>query len=280
MKERADRSVSRTLPSGMLSTLAGIALGSTLAAIAFVSTVHTALAQTGPYTPAAAASLRWRYIGPVGNRVSSVAGVVGDPNTYYAGAASGGLWKTTDGGVHWDPIFETQAVHSVGALAVARSNPAIVWAGTGEPWIRSHISIGDGVYKSTDAGRTWTNMGLPESGRIGRIVIHPTNPEIVYVAVQGHSYGPQQERGVYRTTDGGRSWRKVLFVDENTGAIDVVMDPQNPNKLFAGMWTLELRTWGRQSGGKGGGTRSSTRRKPTKTCNGFGIGRPIVLNRH
>ncbi|MCX5756099.1 MAG: sialidase [Gemmatimonadetes bacterium] len=215
-------------------------------------------AQSSPYTPAAAAAMRWRYIGPVGNRVSSVAGVVGDPNTYYAGAASGGLWKTTDGGVHWDPIFDDQKVHSVGALAVARSNPNIVWAGTGEPWIRSHISVGDGVYKSTDAGRTWTNMGLPLSGRIGRVVIHPTNPDIVYVAVQGFSYGPQQERGVYRTTDGGRTWSKVLFVDVNTGAIDVVMDPQNPSKLFAAMWTLEIRTWGRQSGGAGSGIFQST----------------------
>lgn len=215
--------------------------------------VGTAAAQSSPYSPASAAALRWRYIGPVGNRVSSVVGIPGDVNTYYAGAASGGLWKTTDGGVHWNDVFGSQAVHSVGALAVARSAPNVVWAGTGEPWIRSHISVGDGVYKSTDAGETWTNMGLPQSGRIGRIVIHPTNPDIVLVAAQGFSYGPQQERGVYRTTDGGKTWQRVLFVDENTGAIDVQMDPQNPNKLFAAMWTLELRTWGRQSGGPGGG---------------------------
>lgn len=214
--------------------------------------------QPSPYTPAAAAALRWRYVGPVGNRVASVAGVVGDPNTYYAGAASGGLWKTTDGGVHWSPIFDDQAVHSVGALAVSRSNPDIVWAGTGEPWIRSHISIGDGVYKSTDAGTTWAKMGLPESGRIGRIVIHPTNPDIVFVAAQGHSYGPQQERGLYRTTDGGRTWQRVLFVDENTGAIDVAMDPRDPNRLFAATWSLELHTWNRKSGGPGSGIFRST----------------------
>ncbi len=226
-----------------------------LIALLALATARTVVAQ---YTPSAAAALRWRYIGPVGNRVSSVSGVVGDPNTYYAGAASGGLWKTTDGGVHWDPIFDTQAVHSVGALAVSTSNPNTVWAGTGEPWIRSHISVGDGVYKSTDAGRTWTNMGLPQSGRIGRIVIHPGNPDIIFVAAQGFSYGPQRERGLYRTTDGGRTWQQVLFVDENTGAIDVVMDPQNPNKLFAAMWTLELRTWGRQSGGPGSGIFTSS----------------------
>ena len=218
----------------------------------------TGFAQAAPYTPAAAAALRWRYIGPVGNRVASVAGVPGDINTYYAGAASGGIWKSTDAGVHWEPIFDTQQVHAVGALAVAPSAPNIVWAGTGEPWIRSHISVGDGMYKSTDAGRTWANMGLPQSGRIGRIVIHPTNPDIVFVAAQGFSYGPQQERGLYRTTDGGRSWQRVLFVDENTGAIDVVMDPQNPDKLFAAMWTLEMHTWNRQSGGPGSGIFVST----------------------
>ena len=234
--------------------LINAAVCSAATAVLTVMAATTVVAQAVPYSQAAAAAaLRWRYIGPVGNRVASVAGVPGDPNTYYAGAASGGLWKTTDGGVHWDPIFDNQKVHSVGALAVARTAPNIVWAGTGEPWIRSHISVGDGVYKSTDAGRSWTNMGLPESGRIGRIVIHPTNPDIVYVAAQGFSYGPQQERGLYRTTDGGQTWSKVLFVDEHTGAIDVVMDPQNPNKLFAAMWTLEIRTWGRQSGGPGGG---------------------------
>src|SRR5437870_7127509 len=143
-----------------------------------------------PQTSASSA-LRFRYIGPVGNRIASVAGVPGDANTYYAGAASGGIWKTVDAGIHWTPMFDDQPVSSVGALAVARSNPSIVWAGTGEPWIRSHISIGNGVYKSTDAGRTWTRMGLEASGRIGRIAIHPTNPDIVYMAAQGHSYGPQ-----------------------------------------------------------------------------------------
>jgi len=210
-------------------------------------------AQGSPYDPAAAAPLRWRYLGPVGNRVSSVVGVPGDFNTYYAGAASGGIWKSVDAGVHWEPIFDGQKVHSVGALAVAPSNANIVWAGTGEPWIRSHISIGDGVYKSTDAGRTWTNMGLPESGRIGRIVVNPTNPDIVFVAAQGHSYGPQQERGLYRTTDGGKTWTRVLFTNPNAGAIDVAMDPSNPNKLFAAMWQLEMHTYLRTSGGPGSG---------------------------
>jgi photosystem II stability/assembly factor-like uncharacterized protein len=199
------------------------------------------------------AQLRFRYIGPVGNRVSSVAGVPGDPNVYYAGAASGGIWKTTDAGIHWTPIFDDKDVSSIGALAVAPSNPNIVWAGTGEPFIRSHISIGNGVYKSTDAGRTWTRMGLEATGRIGRLAIDPKNPDIVFVAAQGHSYGPQQERGIYRTTDGGRTWTRVLFVDQNTGGIDVVMHPSNSQTLFAAMWQLEMHTWGRESGGPGSG---------------------------
>src|ERR1039458_1858172 len=155
------------------------------------------LAQSTPFAgmaPASASDLHYRYIGPVGNRVSSIAGVIGDPNIYYAGAASGGIWKTTDGGVHWSPIFDDQPVSSVGALAVATSNP-----------------------------------------------------NIVILPAQGHSYGPQQERGVYRTQDGGKTWSRVLFVDENTGAIDVVMHPGNPQILFAAMWQLELPTYGRES---------------------------------
>jgi photosystem II stability/assembly factor-like uncharacterized protein len=202
---------------------------------------------------ASASALRFRYIGPVGNRIASVAGVIGDANVYYAGAASGGVWKTVDAGIHWSPIFDNESISSVGALAVAPSNPNIVWAGTGEPWIRSHISIGNGLYKSTDAGRTWTHSGPDSASRTGRIVIDPANPDIVFVAAQGHSYGPEQERGVYRTTDGGQTWNKVLFVDANTGAIDVVMHPTDSKTLFAAMWQLELHTWGRESGGTGSG---------------------------
>jgi len=202
---------------------------------------------------ASASAMRFRYIGPVGNRIASVAGVIGDPNVYYAGAASGGIWKTVDAGIHWSPIFDNESISSVGSLAVAPSNPNVVWAGTGEPWIRSHISIGNGLYKSTDAGRTWTHSGPDSASRTGRIVIDPANPDIVFVAAQGHSYGPEQERGVYRTTDGGQTWNKVLFVDANTGAIDVAMHPTDSKTLFAAMWQLELHTWGRESGGTGSG---------------------------
>ena len=203
--------------------------------------------------PAQTSALRFRYIGPVGNRVASVTGVPGDFNTYYVGAASGGIWKSVDAGIHWLPVFDDKDVSSIGALAVAPSNPSIVWAGTGEPWIRSHISLGNGVYKSIDAGRTWTRMGLDATGRVGRIAIDPVNPDIVFIAAQGHSYGPQRERGIYRTKDGGRTWEQVLFVDENTGGIDVVMDPSNPRKLFAATWQFEIHTWGRESGGPGSG---------------------------
>ena len=199
------------------------------------------------------ASLKWRHIGPEGNRVTSVAGVIGDRMTYYAGAASGGLWKTTDGGTTWLPIFDGQPVSSIGALAAAPSDPNVVWVGTGEPFIRSHISVGWGVWKSTDAGKNWSKMGLENTGRISRIVVHPANPDIVYVASLGHAYGPQPDRGIFRTMDGGRTWEKVLFVNDSTGASDLVMDPNNPRILFAGMWQIQLNTWGRVSGGAGSG---------------------------
>jgi photosystem II stability/assembly factor-like uncharacterized protein len=203
-------------------------------------------------------ALRYRHIGPIGNRLTSVVGIPGQPNIYYVGAASGGIWKTIDGGVHWDPIFDSQPVSSIGALAIAPSNPNIVWAGTGEPWIRSHISVGQGVYKSTDAGKTWTLMGLEKTGRISRVVIDPKNPDIVLVGALGHAYGPQPERGVFRTTDGGKTWQRVLFTDENSGCAHLEMDQNDPKILFAGMWPLEIRTWGRVSGGPGSGLFKST----------------------
>ena len=202
--------------------------------------------------------LRFRHIGPEGNRVSSVAGVPGDPMVYYAGAASGGIFKSTDGGIRWSPIFDSVPVSSVGALAVAPSDPNVVWAGTGEPFIRSTISVGWGVYRSTDAGKTWDKMGLDLTGRIGRISIDPRNPDVVLVAAVGHAYGPQPERGVYRTTDGGRTWTRTLFVNDSTGAIDVLIDPANPRIVYAATWQVEIHTWGRKSGGAGSGIWKST----------------------
>jgi hypothetical protein len=213
------------------------------------------LAQSDPSRPGfdPYRELRWRYIGPTGNRVTSVAGVPGDPLIYYAGAASGGIFKTIDGGIHWQPIFDDQPVASIGSLAVAPSDPNVVWAGTGEPFIRSNISVGQGIYKSTDAGKTWTLAGLDKTGRIARIAIDPSNPNTVMACALGHAYGPQPERGVFRTIDGGRTWERTLFVDENTGCSDMAMDPRNPRIVFAGMWQVEIHTWGRDSGGPGSG---------------------------
>ena len=197
--------------------------------------------------------LQFRHIGPVGNRLASVVGVPGDRSTYYAGAASGGIWRTEDAGLNWEPVFDDQPVHSIGALAVAPSDHAIVWAGTGESSIRSNVSIGNGVWKSTDGGDTWAHMGLEGTGRVGRILIHPADPDIVYVAALGHSYQPAEERGVYRTEDGGENWERVLFVDPGAGAYEMVMDPTNPRKIMASMWDLDLKTWKRDSGGPASG---------------------------
>ena len=202
--------------------------------------------------------MKFRHVGPVGNRLTCVSGVINDPMTYYVGAASGGVWKTKDGGLNWFPVFDDQEVHSIGAVAVAPSNPMVVYVGTGESSIRSNVSIGDGVYKSEDGGETWKNIGLKNSGRISRIIVHPNDPDKVYVGALGHAYSPQKERGVYMTQDGGKSWKQTLFVDENTGISDMVMDTDNPLVLFAGAWQLELKTWQRISGGPGSGIFKST----------------------
>jgi photosystem II stability/assembly factor-like uncharacterized protein len=200
-------------------------------------------------------TFRFRFVGPrVGNRIAAVAGVPGDPSVYYAGAASGGIWKSIDAGNRWTPIFDKQTAAAIGSLAVAPSDPSTVWAGTGEAWmVRDNDVMGNGIYKSTDAGKTWTHMGLTTAGRIGRIIVHPTNPEIVFACVLGRATGPQPERGVYRTTDGGQHWERVLFGGEKTGCSGLSMDPHNPRTLVAGMWQVELHTWGEFSGGPGSG---------------------------
>ncbi len=197
--------------------------------------------------------LRWRYIGPVGNRTTSVVGVPGEPHTYYVGAASGGVWKTIDDGTNWEPLFDAQDAQSIGSLALDPLDKNVLWAGTGEPYIRSNISQGNGVYKSVDAGRTWTHVGLDKIGRTARIVIDPRNSDVVHVCALGHGFGPQQERGVFRTTDGGKTWTRTLFVDENTGCSDLVIDPSNARILYAGTWPLEIKTYTRMSGGPGSG---------------------------
>lgn len=212
------------------------------------------LTQAQHIDPSTFENLNFRFIGPEGNRAIAIAGVPGDPMITYIGAASGGLWKTQDGGLGWKPIFDDQGVSSVGSIALAPSDPKTLWLGTGETFvIRPAHAMGDGIYKSEDAGKTWTNMGLEKTGRIGRIVVHPTNKDIVYAAALGHTYGPQKERGVFRSKDGGKTWEHVLFVDEGTGASDITIDPQNPNNLYAAMWSIHINTWGLNSGGPGGG---------------------------
>ena len=203
--------------------------------------------------------MKWRLVGPFrGGRVLAVTGVPSQPNTYYFGATGGGVWKTTDGGISWDPLFDKEPVSSIGAIAVADSDPNVVYVGTGEACIRGNISFGDGVYKSTDAGKTWANVGLKDTRHIGALIIHPTNPDIVFVAALGHAYGPNTERGVFRTRDGGKTWDKVLYLDDRTGAIDIVFDPQNPHILFAAMWEGWRTPWTLNSGGAKDGLFRST----------------------
>ena len=198
--------------------------------------------------------IKWRLIGPFrGGRSLTAVGVVSQPNTYYFGAVSGGVWKTTDGGLSWDPLFDKQNISSIGSIAVADSDPNVIYVGTGEACIRGDISYGDGVYKSVDAGKTWANIGLRDSRHIASVIVHPTQPDIAFVAALGHVYGRNQERGIFRTRDGGRTWEKVLYINDRTGGIDVVFDPQNPHVLFAAMWEGYRTPWSLNSGGEKSG---------------------------
>ncbi|HKV23605.1 MAG TPA: hypothetical protein VJN93_03350 [Candidatus Acidoferrum sp.] len=217
--------------------------------------------------------MKWRLIGPFrGGRVLTVAGVPSQPNTYYFGAVGGGVWKTTDGGNSWDPLFDKEPISSIGAVAVADSDPNVIYVGTGEACIRGNISYGDGVYKSTDAGKTWTNVGLKDTRHIGAVIIHPTNPDIVFVAALGHAYGPNTERGIFRTRDGGKTWEKVLYLDDRTGGIEVVFDPHNPHVLFAAMWEGWRTPWMLNSGGaKDGLYRSNDDGTTWKRIEGHGM---------
>jgi photosystem II stability/assembly factor-like uncharacterized protein len=198
--------------------------------------------------------MKWRSIGPFrGGRVLAVAGVPSDPSTYYFGGVAGGVWKTVDGGVNWTPLFDKEPVSSIGSIAVAPSDPNVIYAGTGEACIRGNISFGDGVYKSLDGGKTWKNVGLRDTRHIGAVIVHPRNPEIVLVAALGHAYGPNPERGIFRSTNGGNTWEKVLYKDEKTGGIDLTFDPSNPHILFAALWETYRTPYSLSSGGPGSG---------------------------
>ncbi|PYX57807.1 MAG: glycosyl hydrolase [Acidobacteria bacterium] len=198
--------------------------------------------------------MKYRTIGPFrGGRSLTAAGIPGDPTTYYFGSTGGGVWKSTDGAMTWTSVFDKEGVGSIGSVAVSASEPSTVYVGTGEACIRGNISHGDGVYKSLDGGKTWKNVGLRDTRAIGRVIVNPRNPDIVFVAALGHPYGPNPERGIFRTTDGGKNWEKVLYKDVNTGGVDIAFDPANPNILFASLWQARRTPWSLASGGPGSG---------------------------
>ena len=209
-------------------------------------------AQDAEAISAALGDIEWRHIGPVnmGGRVSAIIGVPGDPRTFWVGGADGGVWKTSNGGVTFEPQWQDENTYSVGALALAPSDHNVVWLGSGEGDPRNSVSYGDGVYRSTDGGATWTHVGLDDSERIKRIVVDPRDPDVALVCAMGHEWGPNRERGVFRTTDGGQSWEHVLFVDEDTGCSDIDIDLTNPRNVYAGMWTFRRKPWRFDDGGK------------------------------
>ncbi|HXE30395.1 MAG TPA: hypothetical protein VN515_01200, partial [Terriglobales bacterium] len=205
-----------------------------------------------------AAPMQFRNLGPAqgGGRVSVVVGIPGQPDIYYMGSAAGGVWKTTDAGNTWKPIFENEPVASIGDIALAPSNPNLVWVATGEPNIRNDVMVGHGLYFSPDAGATFTEVApqiFHNAGQMSRIVINPQDPNELWVAVLGHAFGPNPERGVFHTTDGGKTWKKTLYVDDHTGAIDLAMKPDNPRILLAGMWDVTRHPWTLDNGGPGSG---------------------------
>ncbi len=212
-----------------------------------------AAAPAGLQDPPGLSALKYRNIGPAwGGRATRATGVPGNPNVYFAATASGGVWRTTDGGISWNPVFDSQPISSIGSIAVAPSDPNVVYAGSGEANIRGNVAAGNGIYKSTDGGTTWSHVWVQE-GQIGTMVVHPANPDIAFAAVLGHAFGPNAERGVYRTTDGGKNWKQVLQKDVDTGASDVALDPSNPQIVFAGLWQARRRPWEMTSGGPGSG---------------------------
>ena len=219
--------------------------------------------------------LKWRLIGPSrGGRVVAVTGVPGDSTNFYFGAVNGGIWKTSDSGTVWVPIFDSQPVGSIGAIAVAPSDPKTIYAGTGESDIRSDLSSGNGVYKSTDGGSTWTHIGLEDTRQISRIVVDPQNPNVVYVGALGHAYGPNEQRGVYKSVDGGIHWSKALDAGSEIGVSDLAVCSGNPQILFAGTWNTHRPPWSTYApiDGPGGGLyRSQDAGKTWSRLNGSGL---------
>src|SRR5258708_27326436 len=206
------------------------------------------------------AGMKWREIGPFrGGRVATVAGDPANALVFYAGVTGGGVWKTTDAGLTWKPVTDGQiSSGSIGALAVAEADPNVVYVGSGESTLRGNVSPGDGMYRSTDAGKTWAKIGLADAGQIARIAVHPKDADLVYVAVIGHVFAPNPTRGVYRSKDGGKTWQKILSKNDSTGAIDLWLDPQNPRIVYAALWQAQRTPWSFSSGGAGSGLYKST----------------------
>lgn len=231
-----------------------------LGILAICVLVREPVPRTQTLTPTTVGGLHFRTIGPaaMSGRIVDIAVVESNPYTYYAASATGGLWKTTDNGTTFTPLFDHESVPSIGCVTVSQSTPDVVWVGTGEATNRQSSGWGDGVYKSTDAGLTWTSMGLKDSEHIGRIVLHPTNPDIVYVAALGHLWGPNKERGLYKSTDGGRSWKASLHINDDTGVSDVAIDPADPNILYAAAYQRRRRAYGFDGGGPGSAIYKST----------------------
>ena len=250
---------------------------SLLITIAFTSI--SIFAQNGAVDTKVFDRLEWRSIGPanMGGRTADVEGVPGNPNIVYVGTASGGVWKTMNGGVTWKPIFERQGTISVGDIALQPGNPDVVWVGTGEANPRNSVSFGDGVYKSTDGGKTWSHVGLKDTRHIARILIHPTNPDVAYVGALGHAFGPNDERGVFMTTDGGKTWAKTLFIDNEHGISDLEIDQSNPNILYAAVWRFERKPWTFVSGSEKGGVYKSI--DGGRTWNKLTNGLPKLMGR-
>ena len=226
-----------------------------LMAVLAAALLPLALVPGAPVNPALLKDLQYRMIGPYrGGRVTAVAGVEGQANTYYFGATGGGIFKTTDGGFNWAPISDRQlGTGSVGALAVCPADSNLLYAGMGEAPIRGNVSHGDGMYRSTDAGRTWVKAGLGDTRHIARVRVHPKNCDVAYAAVLGHIFGPHEQRGIFKTTDGGKSWQRVLFRNNRAGAIDLAMDPSNAANLYAAFWEVKRSPWSLESGGEGSG---------------------------
>ena len=231
-----------------------------LALLALIVPVSVSAQAAAKYDTSLFRALVWRPVGPFrGGRVTAVAGVLDQPLVYYMGATGGGVWKTTDGGLTWQATSDKDfTAGSIGAIAVAPSDPNVVYVGTGESPIRGNLSPGDGMYRSTDAGKTWIKVGLADAGQIAHIAVHPRNADLVYVAVLGHAFAPNATRGVFRSKDGGKTWEKILFKNDSTGAIDLAMDPTNPRILYAGFWQAVRRPWELVSGGPGSGIWKST----------------------